>query len=207
MRGAVPSWAPAPPEEITAALRLCSDPPPSARREKRQKHPLPSHQPLDSLWGQAGYGVAFRPSRLQPALNAHRGDGAACAGPAEGRGLEEAREERTALSPAPGRRATSWLSDSASSSFGARAESPRIPRSVGSGCLKGPRTEITPVVRGFCWNQLNEEMQRVRIPRGLLRLRGSPGVSAGAAMGVGGCGLAEQASRAGSGGSRVIPLF
>lgn len=106
-----------------------------------------------------------------------------------------------------GHRATSWLSDSASSSFGARAESPRIPRSVGSGCLKGPRTEITPVVRGFCWNQLDEEMQRVRIPRGLLRLRGSPGVSAGAAMGVGRCGLAEQASRAGSGGSRVIPLF
>lgn len=116
-------------------------------------------------------------------------------------------ERRGPLCLRSGRPATSWLSDSASSSFGARAESPRIPRSVGSGCLKGPGTQTTAVVRGFRWNQPDEEMQRVRIPREVVRLRGSPGECAGATVGVGRCSLAEQGSRAGSGGSRMTPLF
>lgn len=117
------------------------------------------------------------------------------------------RPQRTALSPARGLIAISWLSDSASSFFGARAESPRIPHSVGSGCLKGPRTEITRVVRGFHQSQLDEGMQRVRICQNLPRLRESPGLSAGGEMSVGCCGFTEQASRAGSVGLSVIPLF
>lgn len=51
--------------------------------------------------------------------------------------------EQLSLLPAAHRlRATSWLSHRASSFSGAKAESPRIPHSAGSGCLKRPRTEI-----------------------------------------------------------------
>ena len=56
------------------------------------------------------------------------------------------REQLSLLPAARGLRATSWLSHRASSFSGAKAESPRIPHSAGSGCLKRPRTEIKGVV-------------------------------------------------------------
>lgn len=75
---------------------------------------------------EAGNCLVFKPPRdhSQP-LTVHLGGGGwDRTMPVKQRGGSLRRLERTALSPAQGLAATSWLSDSASSFFGARAESP-----------------------------------------------------------------------------------
>lgn len=70
----------------------------------------------------------------------------------------------------------------------ARAESPRIPHSAGSGCLKRPRTVIMAVLRGSGWSQLEEVYQS------LLRDEESPGLAAGEEMSGGSLDCAKRHS-------------
>ena len=120
-------------------------------REQKQRPTLPApppppHRlPAFSSGAEAGNCLVFKPSRdcSQP-LNVHSGSMAGTAiclsNPREG-ASEGSRERLCLLAAARGLAAISWLSHGASSFSGARAESPQIPHSVGSGCLKRPRLE------------------------------------------------------------------